>query len=166
MSENIILSPQKLREILTKNHSGEKVVFTNGCFDILHSGHLRYLYEAKKQGDILIVAANSDDSVKRLKGEKRPLIPLKDRMEMLAGLKPVDFVTWFEKNTPFEIIKILMPDVLVKGGDWPVESIVGHEIVLQNNGEVKSLNFEEGYSTTNVVEEIIKRYCNEHKLSS
>ncbi len=166
MSENIILSPQKLREILTKNHSGKKVVFTNGCFDILHSGHLRYLYEAKKQGDILIVAANSDDSVKRLKGEKRPLIPLKDRMEMLAGLKPVDFVTWFEEDTPFEIIKILMPDVLVKGGDWPVESIVGHEIVLQNNGEVKSLNFEEGYSTTNVVEEIIKRYCNEYKLSS
>ncbi len=159
MFENIILSPVEIKNITDNNFKNKKIVFTNGCFDILHSGHLRYLFEAKKQGNILIVAVNSDESVKRLKGTKRPIVPLKDRMEMLAGLKPVDFVTWFEEDTPYEIIKIIQPDILVKGGDWSVETIVGYDIVTQNGGEVKSLNFENGYSTTNIVDEIIERYC-------
>jgi rfaE bifunctional protein nucleotidyltransferase chain/domain len=166
MYETIILQANSLRKTIETKFKNKKVVFTNGCFDILHSGHLKYLFNAKNLGDILIVAVNSDDSVKRLKGKKRPIVSLKDRMEMLAGLKPVDFVTWFEEDTPYNIIKILKPNILVKGGDWPIEKIVGHDIVIKNGGEVKSLNFEEGYSTTNIVEEIIKRHCNEHKLSS
>jgi rfaE bifunctional protein nucleotidyltransferase chain/domain len=159
MFNDIILSPEKLKSILQKFCKNETVVFTNGCFDILHTGHLRYLQEAKKQGDILIVGVNSDASVSRLKGNKRPIIKLQDRMEMLAGLKPVDFVTFFEEDTPYNLIKTLIPDILVKGGDWKAEDIVGSDIVLSNGGQVKSLNFEDGYATTNIVGEIIKKYC-------
>lgn len=152
-------SPVELKQFLNKNFPDAKIVFTNGCFDILHIGHVRYLKASKKLGDILVVALNSDNSVKRLKGDKRPINNLLNRMEMMNALKPVDFVTSFEEDTPYEIIKILKPKVLVKGGDWAPEMIVGADIVLENNGEVKSLNFEDGYATTNIVEEIIKRYC-------
>lgn len=152
-----VLPPEKLKERL-KDTEG-KIVFTNGCFDILHIGHLRYLEEAKKLGDILVVGVNSDESVKRLKGEKRPINKLSERMEMLAGLKPVDYVTYFEEDTPYNLIKLLMPDILVKGGDWKVDAIVGSDLVLNNKGEVLSLNFEENFSTTNIIEEVIRKYC-------
>lgn len=152
-----VLSPEKLKERL-KDIDG-KIVFTNGCFDILHLGHLRYLEEAKKLGDILVVGVNSDESVKRLKGEKRPINKLSERMEMLAGLKPVDYVTYFEEDTPYNLIKLLMPDILVKGGDWKVDEIVGSDIVLNKKGEVLSLNFEESFATTNIIEEVIRKYC-------
>lgn len=152
-----VLPPEKLKERL-KVIEG-KIVFTNGCFDILHIGHLRYLEEAKKLGDILVVGVNSDESVKRLKGEKRPINKLSERMEMLAGLKPVDYVTYFEEDTPYNLIKLLMPDILVKGGDWKVDAIVGSDIVLNNKGEVLSLNFEENFATTNIIEEVIRKYC-------
>ncbi|UOD35448.1 D-glycero-beta-D-manno-heptose 1-phosphate adenylyltransferase [Deferribacteraceae bacterium V6Fe1] len=152
-----VLSPERLKDKL-KDIKG-KVVFTNGCFDILHIGHLRYLEEAKKLGDILVVGVNSDDSVKRLKGEKRPINKLNERMEMLAGLKPVDYVTYFEEDTPYNLIKLLIPDILVKGGDWKVEQIVGSDIVLNNGGEVLSLNFEENFATTNIIGEVIRKYC-------
>jgi len=152
-----VLSPERLKERL-KDIKG-KVVFTNGCFDILHIGHLRYLEEAKKLGDILVVGVNSDESVKRLKGEKRPINKLNERMEMLAGLKPVDYVTYFEEDTPYNLIKLLLPSVLVKGGDWKVDEIIGSDIVLGNKGEVFSLNFEENFATTNIIEKIILTYC-------
>lgn len=154
-----ILSPEKLKNLLNIDRTSRKIVFTNGCFDILHTGHLRYLSEARKQGDLLIVGVNSDASVIRLKGDKRPIISLDDRMEMLAGLKPVDYVTWFEEDTPYNLIKHLMPDYLVKGGDWSADSIVGSDIVIANGGEVKSLNFEDGYATTNIVDDILSKYC-------
>ncbi|MGB9730757.1 MULTISPECIES: D-glycero-beta-D-manno-heptose 1-phosphate adenylyltransferase [Calditerrivibrio] len=137
----------------------QKIVFTNGCFDILHIGHIKYLTEAKRLGDILVVGVNSDESVKRLKGEKRPINNLSERMYMLDALKSVDFVTYFEEDTPYNLIKDIMPHFLVKGGDWKVDQIVGSDIVLSNGGDVLSLNFEEGFATTNIIEEIIKRYC-------
>ncbi|MBZ4643669.1 MAG: D-glycero-beta-D-manno-heptose 1-phosphate adenylyltransferase [Deferribacteres bacterium] len=152
-----IKQPEELKEIL--NSIKKSVVFTNGCFDILHIGHLRYLEEAKKLGDILVVGVNSDSSVKRLKGDKRPINRLSERMEMLAGLKPVDYVTYFDEDTPYNLIKFLAPDILVKGGDWKANEIVGSDIVLEKGGKVLSLNFEDNFATTNTIEEIIKRYC-------
>lgn len=130
----------------------KKIVFTNGCFDILHSGHAEYLNEAKRCGDILIVGLNSDASVKRLKGEERPVNKQGDRKYLLENLKAVDFVEIFNEETPYDLIKAIKPNVLVKGGDWKKEQIVGHDIVTALGGEVKSLSFKEGYSTTNIIE--------------
>ena len=134
----------------------KKVVFTNGCFDIVHVGHLQMLAEAKKQGDYLVVGLNSDASVKRLKGESRPINNEFDRKFFLENIKSVDEVVIFEEDTPFELIKKLKPNVLVKGGDWPIEQIVGGSFVLENGGEVKSLIFKDGYSTTNIIEKVQK----------
>ncbi len=138
------------------NHKNlkEQVVFTNGCFDLLHVGHLRYLKQAKELGDILVIGLNSDNSVKRLKGDSRPIISEANRREMLLGLKAVDYVLLFEDDTPIQLIEKIAPDFLVKGGDWPVESIVGHEFVLDNGGQVLSLPFSDGFSSTNVIEKI------------
>lgn len=136
--------------------ANKKIVFTNGCFDILHKGHITYLREAKKLGDILVIGVNSDASVKRLKGEDRPINPLSDRMEILAALEFVDYVVHFEEDTPLDLIKKIMPDVLVKGGDYKIEDIVGAKEVMANNGEVKVLNFVAGKSTTSIVEKIRK----------
>ena len=130
----------------------QKIVFTNGCFDILHSGHAQYLNEAKKCGDILIVGLNSDSSVKRLKGAERPINRQADRKYLLENLKAVDFVEIFNEDTPYELISALKPHILVKGGDWKKEQIVGHDIVTALGGEVRSLSFKEGYSTTNIIE--------------
>ena len=133
---------------------GNRIVFTNGCFDILHAGHVAYLEEAKSLGDYLVVAVNDDDSVRRLKGAERPIVPLDDRMAVLAGLAAVDWVVAFAEDTPLVVIEALQPDVLVKGGDWKPEQIVGSEVVLSNGGEVRSLQFRAGRSTTNIVESI------------
>lgn len=133
--------------------AGQKVVFTNGCFDLLHVGHVRYLQQAKSLGDFLVIGVNSDASVKRLKGPSRPVQNENDRAEILAALAAVDAVVIFDEETPYELIKEIQPDVLVKGGDWAVETIVGHDIVMARGGVVKSLQFVEGRSTT----EIIKR---------
>jgi D-beta-D-heptose 7-phosphate kinase/D-beta-D-heptose 1-phosphate adenosyltransferase len=135
---------------------GKKVVFTNGCFDILHIGHARYLEEAKALGEYLVVGVNSDDSVKRLKGEKRPIVPEVERAELLCCLKAVDACVIFHEDTPYNLIKEICPDILVKGGDWAVDQIVGHDVVLEAGGEVKSLSFTEHHSTTNIVEKIIQ----------
>ena len=135
--------------------SGEKVVATNGCFDILHPGHVRYLQQAKTLGDRLVVLVNSDDSVKRLKGPERPVNNLEHRMEMLAALECVDWVAAFDEDTPKEVIDLLLPDILVKGGDYTdITSIAGHESVLANGGEVKILSFIEGHSTTSIIQTI------------
>ncbi len=142
-------------EKFNQDRVGKKVVFTNGCFDILHRGHVSYLNEAKSLGDILVIGINTDKSVKRLKGEDRPVNSEADRAFMLLNLKAVDYVFYFEENdNPYELIKKIQPDILVKGGDWPVEQIIGHDIVLSNGGEVKSLRFEDGYSTTGLINKV------------
>jgi rfaE bifunctional protein nucleotidyltransferase chain/domain len=128
------------------------VVFTNGCFDLLHKGHVTYLEKARKLGKVLVVALNSDESVKRLKGPSRPINTLADRLDVLAGLESVDFVTWFEEDTPLETILILKPQILVKGGDWKVSQIVGGLEVISWGGKVKSLTYIEGQSTTQMIE--------------
>ena len=133
---------------------GEKIVMTNGCFDILHPGHVSYLENARKLGDRLIVAVNTDESVKRLKGESRPINDLNARMAVLAGLASVDWVVPFEEDTPQRLIGEILPDLLVKGGDYKPEEIAGSQEVWANGGEVKVLNFENGCSTTNVIKKI------------
>ena len=131
--------------------TNRQIVFTNGCFDILHAGHVTYLEKAKRLGDILIIGLNSDKSVKRLKGESRPVNSEHDRAIVLGALKAVDFVVYFEEDTPLELIKIIKPDFLVKGGDYKIENIVGADIVQDKGGEVVVIPFVEGKSTTNII---------------
>ena len=145
---------QELSKVLEKIRTKKKVVFTNGCFDILHVGHIHYLKEARSLGDILVVALNTDESVRKLKGDERPLQNQDDRSEILGALECVSFVTLFNEPTPLEVIKIIKPDILVKGGDWPVEKIVGHDFVATYGGKTQSLAFIKGRSTTAIVEKI------------
>jgi D-beta-D-heptose 7-phosphate kinase/D-beta-D-heptose 1-phosphate adenosyltransferase len=146
----------KLEELRKK---GKKIAFTNGCFDILHVGHVRYLREAKKTADVLVLALNSDSSVRSIKGEKRPLMNEKERAEILAALECIDFVTIFQELTPLELINYLKPDILIKGGDWPEEKVVGREEIKKWGGRVAIIPEVEGKSTTNIVEKIKKLYC-------
>ncbi|MAX66480.1 MAG: D-glycero-beta-D-manno-heptose 1-phosphate adenylyltransferase [Bacteriovoracaceae bacterium] len=132
----------------------KKVVFTNGCFDILHRGHISYLNEAKSLGDILVLGLNSDESVKRLKGPTRPVNNEQDRKFVLENLKSIDYVFIFTEDTPYNLISKIKPDILVKGGDWKIDQIVGSDIVLSYGGEVKSLNFIDGFSTTKTINKI------------
>ena len=136
--------------------SGQKIVFTNGCFDILHRGHVEYLTEAKACGDKLVTALNSDSSVRGLKGDPRPIQSQEDRAVILDALESVDLVVIFDQETPEEIIKTLLPDVLVKGGDYTPDTIVGADIVTENGGEIKVIPFRSGHSTSSVIEKIIK----------
>jgi D-beta-D-heptose 7-phosphate kinase/D-beta-D-heptose 1-phosphate adenosyltransferase len=131
---------------------GSVVVFTNGCFDIIHRGHVQYLVEAKRLGDILVVGLNSDASVKRIKGPRRPLFSEGDRAFVLAALDAVDFVVVFDQDTPLELILALKPDVIVKGGDWQEEDIVGGREVKGWGGSVRRIDYIEGYSTSNIIE--------------
>jgi D-beta-D-heptose 7-phosphate kinase / D-beta-D-heptose 1-phosphate adenosyltransferase len=152
---------EELRRTLERlKHDGMRIVFTNGCFDLLHIGHLRYLEKAKGLGDILVIGVNSDSSVQRLKGPKRPVLPLEERMELLCGFECVDYVTSFDESTPLELITLLKPNVLVKGGDWSKETIVGREVVEGLGGEVVVLPFFDGNSTSNLIETILERYAN------
>jgi D-beta-D-heptose 7-phosphate kinase/D-beta-D-heptose 1-phosphate adenosyltransferase len=139
---------------------GKRIVFTNGCFDLLHIGHLRYLEKAKALGDILVVGVNSDASVQGLKGPRRPVLPLEERMELLSGLECVDYVVSFDEPTPLKLITVLKPHLLVKGGDWSKETIVGKEVVEGLGGEVVTLPFIEGNSTSRLIEAILERYAN------
>ena len=143
----------ELTQFLEKN-KGKKIVFTNGCFDILHRGHVTYLAEARKLGDLLVIGLNSDASVKRLKGPERPINNENDRRFVMSQLKSVDFVEIFTEDTPLNLILTVKPSVLVKGGDWKIEQIVGGKEVQANGGNVYSLNFVDGYSTTNIIEKI------------
>ena len=136
--------------------SGQKIVFTNGCFDILHRGHVEYLTEAKACGDKLVTALNSDTSVRGLKGEARPIQSQEDRAVILDALESVDLVVIFDQETPAKIIKSLLPDVLTKGGDYLAETIVGADTVTENGGEIKVIPFRPGQSTSSIVEKIIK----------
>jgi rfaE bifunctional protein nucleotidyltransferase chain/domain len=143
-------------DIFLDANKDKKIVFTNGCFDILHRGHVAYLNEAKSCGDLLVLGLNSDASVKRLKGEERPINNELDRKFVLENLKAVDFVEVFTEDTPINLITRIMPNVLVKGGDWKVEDIVGSKEVMANGGDVYSLNFVDGFSTTSTIEKIQK----------
>jgi D-beta-D-heptose 7-phosphate kinase/D-beta-D-heptose 1-phosphate adenosyltransferase len=154
-----ILSLEALRaERERLREAGKKVVFTNGCFDLIHPGHVRYLRQARALGDALIVALNSDRSVRELKGDKRPILTETERAEVMNALSSVDFVTIFDESTPREIISALLPDILVKGGDWGVDSIIGREEVEAAGGQVLSLPFVDGCSTTDVIQRIAQRY--------
>ncbi len=138
--------------------AGKKIVFTNGCFDLIHTGHTRYLASARSLGDLLVVAVNSDASVRVIKGEKRPINVQRDRAETLAALGSVDFVTVFDEPDPHRVIAELQPDVLVKGGDWPIEKIIGRDIVEARGGKVVNIPFVEGQSTTGIIEKILDTY--------
>lgn len=131
-----------------------RIVFTNGCFDILHPGHVDYLERARGLGELLVVGLNSDDSIRRIKGGGRPVNPVRDRARVLAGLACVNFILIFEEDTPYELIKIVRPHILVKGGDWTVDTIVGRNIVEELGGQVFSLELNPGYSTTNIISRI------------
>jgi len=154
---------QRVREL---RQSGKKVVFTNGCFDILHAGHVDLLQRARDLGDVLVVAINTDASVQRMKGPDRPIIPEDERVELLAGLSMVDFVCTFDEDTPLEAILKVHPDVLVKGADWGINGIVGRAEVEGWGGKVVALPLIEGKSTTGIVERVLARYGNSGKKNS
>jgi len=154
-----LVSLKELKAIRQKLKAGnKKIVFTNGVFDLIHSGHVDYLVKAKSLGDVLIVGLNSDKSVKKIKGDKRPILKQEERSFILANLKPVDYVILFDEDTPENLIKELVPDILVKGGDWTVDKIVGNDIVIKNGGEVKSIEFVNPQSTSKIIDIILKRY--------
>lgn len=143
-----------MQKLLLWRFHNDKIVFTNGCFDLLHAGHVQYLAQARSLGNRLVLGLNSDASVKQLKGNNRPINDEKTRSFVLAALEIIDFVVIFDDETPMNLIQRIQPDVLVKGGDYTINSIVGAEYVLENGGKVKVLSFLEGYSTTNIEQKI------------
>jgi D-beta-D-heptose 7-phosphate kinase/D-beta-D-heptose 1-phosphate adenosyltransferase len=156
---NEVKSLEELKTI-RENYKKEKkkVVFTNGCFDLIHAGHVDYLSKAKELGDVLIVGLNSDASVKRLKGEMRPILLEAERAFVISNLKPVDYVTIFEEDTPGRLIAELIPDILVKGADWAIENIVGRDVVEANGGEVKTIKFVNNQSTSKIIDSILAKF--------
>jgi D-glycero-beta-D-manno-heptose 1-phosphate adenylyltransferase len=154
-----IKSREEIKKIRTHLKSeGKKVVFTNGCFDLIHSGHVDYLVKAKEMGDVLFLALNSDSSIRNIKGDKRPILKQDERAFIVSNLKPVDYVTFFEEDTPAEIINDLIPDVLVKGADWAIDKIVGRQVVEANGGKVKTIQFVSDQSTSNIIKIIKERF--------
>ncbi|MBC7741118.1 MAG: D-glycero-beta-D-manno-heptose 1-phosphate adenylyltransferase [Bdellovibrionaceae bacterium] len=150
---NGVLNQNNLQSVISEyRKQNKKIVFTNGCFDLLHIGHVRYLQQARAEADVLIVGVNTDASVQKLKGPTRPIQNENDRAEILASLKAVDHTILFSEDTPLNLIKSIKPDFLVKGGDWKIEQIVGSDFVLSYGGHVKSLQFIEGRSTTSIIE--------------
>ena len=156
---NKIVSRETLKEELNMlRQAGKTIVFTNGCFDILHVGHVRYLREAKKLADILVLALNSDASVRAIKGEKRPLVPEDERADIMAALESIDYVILFDDPTPQQLVEYLQPDILVKGGDWAEAAIAGADFVKASGGRVITIPLTEGRSTTNIIEKIRQVY--------
>lgn len=155
LSKKIVSSDDITRYVNARKLNGLRIVFTNGCFDILHPGHVDYLSKARDLGDILVVGLNTDESVKRQnKGPDRPINNQESRAKVLAALGCVDAIVYFNEDTPYELIKKVMPNFLVKGGDWPVDKIVGHDIVTKSGGQVISIPFVEGFSTTNLINKL------------
>lgn len=159
----MVLSLEELLKVLEPLRKKKRIVFTNGCFDLLHAGHAHYLAKAKSFGDILVVGLNSDDSVRRIKGSKRPIIPQHMRAYLLDSLKPVDYVVVFEEDTPLELIKAIKPHVLVKGADWDMRDIVGGDFVLSYNGKVERVKFEFDISTSKIIQRILELYREEER---
>ncbi|MCS6997795.1 MAG: D-glycero-beta-D-manno-heptose 1-phosphate adenylyltransferase [Aquificaceae bacterium] len=154
----MVLSQGELLKVLEPLRENSKIVFTNGCFDLLHAGHAHYLKKAKELGDLLVVGLNSDESVRRIKGRRRPILPQSLRAYLLDSLKPVDYVVIFEEDTPEKLIKAVRPHVLVKGADWEVEKIVGADFVLSYGGEVRRVEFEFDLSTSKIIDRILELY--------
>ncbi len=155
MDEKIIKREALKEKVQALKRAGKSIVFTNGCFDFLHVGHVRYLKAAKAQGDVLVVGLNSDGSVRQIKGPRRPVVPEDERAEILASLACVDFVTLFDEPDPAMLIRFLMPDVLVKGADWATDAIVGRDIVESAGGRVVRIPLTEGVSTSGMIQKII-----------
>jgi D-glycero-beta-D-manno-heptose 1-phosphate adenylyltransferase len=161
MDEKLYTSVEDIMPLVNQWKSdNEKIVFTNGCFDLIHLGHIDYLKEAKRHGNKLIVGINSDSSVSKLKGSHRPINDETTRLTVMASFYFVDAVILFSDDTPFSIISKILPDVLVKGGDWKVNEIIGSDVVIDHGGEVHSLSFTNGYSSTNIENKIILAYKN------
>ena len=159
LSGTKIVSREKLRKkIPSLKARGKKIVFTNGCFDILHYGHVQYLEKAKKSGDILVVGLNSDASVKRIKGKSRPLVNEKDRAMVIGALESVDYVVLFGEDTPLETIMMIKPDILIKGADWNKDKIIGADFVAGYGGKVTTIKLAKGRSTTNLIKKIVKAH--------
>jgi len=158
MKQKIRERKDLLRIIKNLKAKGKRIVFTNGCFDLLHIGHVRYLEKARTLGDALVVGVNSDSSVRKLKGPKRPVLPAKERTEILSGLGCVDYITIFDERDPLKLITSLHPDVLVKGGDWTKDQIVGSEVVKRSGGKVVTIPFVKEASTSNLINIILKKY--------
>ena len=151
-----IISLSRLKKLLSRIRRTKAIVFTNGCFDIIHAGHVRYLNKAKSLGDILVVGLNSDSSVKNIKGEKRPIVPQRERAEVLSGLEAVDYVVFFNEPTPIRLIKAVLPDILVKGADWASHAIVGADVVKAAGGKIARVKLVKGRSTTNIIKKILE----------
>ena len=158
-ASKIITLEDFLQKTDARPNSGQRLVFTNGCFDILHAGHVRYLQAAKAQGDILLVGLNSDQSVKTIKGDKRPIVGQKHRAEVLACVCFIDYIILFDEPDPMKLIEAVRPDVLVKGADWPEEKIVGAGFVKANGGRVVRVPVLPGISTSHIIEKIISTCC-------
>jgi rfaE bifunctional protein nucleotidyltransferase chain/domain len=155
MDEKIIKREGLAGNVQALKRAGKTIVFTNGCFDLLHIGHIRYLKSAKAEGDVLLVGLNSDRSVRQIKGPARPIVSENERAEILASLACVDFVTFFDEPDPLATIRVLMPDVLVKGADWEKDAIVGKDVVEANGGRVVRIPVTEGASTSRIIEKIL-----------
>ena len=147
-------APELKKKLLRLKAQGKTIVFTNGCFDLLHYGHVKYLEEAKGKGDYLVVAINSDASIRKIKGKRRPIVAEKDRLRIIAALESVDYVLLFNAETPLKIIKSLKPDILIKGRDWNKNNIIGSDNVLSCGGKVLTIKLAKGRSTTNLIRKI------------
>jgi len=157
--KNVLLTREELKSIVKSlKDNGKTIVFTNGCFDILHAGHVDYLAKAKEKGDVLIVGLNSDASTSRIKGKLRPIICEEERAFILSNLRSVDYITLFDEDTPLELIATIIPDILVKGSDWAIENIVGSAVVIKNGGRVEPIDFVVTQSTSKIVEKIKESY--------
>jgi D-beta-D-heptose 7-phosphate kinase/D-beta-D-heptose 1-phosphate adenosyltransferase len=143
-------------DILKLKDQGKRIVFTNGCFDILHYGHAKYLEDAKAEGDILVVGVNSDSSIRKIKGKTRPIVDEVNRVKLLAALESIDFLTLFKETTPLKVIEAVKPDILIKGADWDKAKIVGNDFVKAYGGKVKTIKLVKGLSTTNLIKKIAK----------
>ncbi len=149
--------PEALQRISELKRQNKSIVFSNGCFDILHAGHVDYLEKAREKGDFMVLGLNTDSSVRRIKGEERPINNQDSRARVLAGLTCVDMVILFDEDTPYDMIKTIKPDILVKGKDYDISNIVGADIVLQNGGKVETIELTKGLSTTSVIDKIKKK---------
>ena len=161
MGRKILQREELKKTVQALKDVGKKIVFTNGCFDLLHLGHVRYLEAARAEGDVLVIGVNSDRSVHEIKGPNRPVVPQEERAEVLAALACVDFVTIFDEPDPLETIRTLLPDVLVKGSDWAEDAIVGKDVVEEHGGRVVRVPLTEGASTTKIIEKIMENYGKE-----
>jgi D-beta-D-heptose 7-phosphate kinase/D-beta-D-heptose 1-phosphate adenosyltransferase len=156
--KKILTAEQVVQRLRSHRKSGKSIVFTNGCFDLIHAGHVRYLTEAKALGDVLVVGLNSDESVRRIKDSGRPIVAQNQRAEVLAGLSCVDYIIYFDDPDPYELIRAVSPDILVKGADWEENDIIGGDLVMSSGGRVERIRLLPGISTSIIIRRIVERY--------